>query len=97
MSNGSTYFEAAKYLADLMFGGSGFLGWWTFTDHATVGNFMLTVKAQEYKFLFNVYWAYKSDSCSWMISGLKGNLTQDLMDLFSSSEQKKYLSHLNIL
>lgn len=93
LSNGYTYTTASQYLFENMYGNNP-LGWWKTTDHASVGNFILKVKPEEYKLLSNLYKQYKDVKGTWIIGSKLVSLSDDLRDLFSSSEEDKYLSHL---
>lgn len=93
LNNGDTYLNAAKWLYEEMYGNT-ILGWWKNSDEDLIGNYLLTIKRNEFDQLQNTYWMYKKDHGFWQIAAFKDSLLVDLKDLFSSSNQKKYLSHL---
>jgi hypothetical protein len=96
MSNGDTYLQSAGWLYNEMFE-SGLFPWFHDTDEKRVGNYMLTVRKDEFKQLSSTYSLYKKEKVSWYQLTDMASLTGDLCDLFSSSEQVKYLLHLSIL
>lgn len=104
MVMGDSYYSASKYLFENLYDTSNktngifvLFPWLSKTDHAAVGNYMLKVRPSEFTQLNNTYSVYKKEHLSWYESGKHGDLRADLLDLFSSSEQTKYLSHLGIL
>lgn len=93
MSNGYTYYNASQYIFEALYA-SNPLGWWKSTDKEKLGNFMLSVRAAEYKQLYNTYFSYKQAVGTWIIGSQKDDLTTDLTDCFSKSQQTLYLKHL---
>ncbi|MBF0574411.1 hypothetical protein [Dysgonomonas sp. GY617] len=94
MTNGLfTYRSGATWLYTKMYPSG---NWFSSTDHSDVGNFMLKVSPAEYVFLSNVYILYKDANHIWYnLTGKGETLTEDLRDLFNSSEEDRYLSHLS--
>lgn len=93
MSNGSTYLGASKYIFEHLYSNNP-LGWLKSTDKVTLGNFMLSVKYDEYKQLYNTYFLYKQEVGTWILGSKKDSLSTDLKDCFSKEQQALYLSHL---
>lgn len=94
MSNGNyTYRSGAAFLFQGMYSDNP-LGWWKISDKVSIGNFMLSVTPSEYILLSNVYKLHKDDVGTWILWSKLGTLSDDLRDLFSASEETKYLSHL---
>ncbi len=106
MSNGMTYGECAEWLYRSMYR-SGFLSWAKNTDEKEIGALLLKVTPGEYAILSRIYMRVKGElwtegtSIFGLInlrfsSAMSDTLTEDLKSLFSKSEQKQYLSHLNV-
>jgi hypothetical protein len=94
MQNGDTYLQSAEWLYSEMFFLNGFIPWWKDADEERIGNYLLTVRKDEFKQLSSTYLLYRREVDSWYQFSHVTTLMSDLKDLFSSSEQSKYLSHL---
>jgi hypothetical protein len=97
MYNGYSYLEfAEKILRQLYNLDIPFFQGLKNTSEADLGMLLNSVQPYEVKELEQVYQALKSELVSgWSQNGL--TLFEDLKNVFSSSEQKKYLSHLYLI
>ena len=96
MDNGNTYTDAATWLSSALH--RKWLDIFKDVDEISVGNFMLTVKKEEWTQLSNSYREYRNSVTSWYENWSSGShsLEDDLKGVFSSDEKKKYLGHLNL-
>ncbi|MDH6309791.1 hypothetical protein M2451_002025 [Dysgonomonas sp. PFB1-18] len=98
MQNGDTYMQGSVYLFNEMFSQAMFFPWLKNTDEGVVGKYILSVTSSEFRQLNSTYLLYKRDNLpSLSVSDRNADLLADLRDLFSSSEYKKYTSHLNLV
>jgi len=97
LSNGLTYLQAASNLIDFMFS-KGFAGSLFFNvNEKALGEFLLTICADEFRKLEQVYNQLKDSKLPTICLGRGGTLSDDLDRCFSKKEKAQYMSHLLIL
>ena len=105
LSNGLTYLQAANNLVDFMFS-RGFAGSLFFNvNEKALGEFMLTICADEFRKLEQVYARLKEEIWGFSLDLNKaafclskgGTLSEDLDRCFNKKEKAQYMSHLLIL